>query len=133
MTIVYPRVNTVPRVLQAKRPGDASSMVVRDLLEMRRAGQREAITSIIRMVKDLKESGRESRYAIPLKGSPLWELKTRSRGGEKGGARVYFFWTLDGAPILCGAEVKDADAPSQHLLKEALGVIVRQKKGERVI
>lgn len=127
---VYSRVNTVLRVLQAKRPGDTVSMVVRDLLSMRRAGQREAVTAIIRMVRDLKENGRESRYALALKGLPLWELKTRSRGGEKGGARVYFFWTSDGIPILCGAEVKEADTPSALLLKEALETFTRFKKGE---
>ncbi|MPY67812.1 hypothetical protein F8S09_14160 [Deinococcus sp. SDU3-2] len=105
-------------------------MVVRDLLEMRRKGQREAVTAIIRMVRDLKEHGRESRYALPLKGTPVWELKTRSRGGEKGGARVYFFWTQDGVPTLCGAEVKEGDTPSAGLLKEALRAALGNRKGE---
>lgn len=127
---VYSRVNTVPRVLQAKRPGDTSSMVVRDLLSMRRAGKREAVTAIIRMVRDLKEHGRGSRYALALKDLPIWELKTRSRGGEKGGARVYFFWTLDGVPILCGAEVKEGDSPDATLLKEALAAFLQFKRGE---
>ena len=103
------------------------------MLAMRQAGQREAVTAIIRMVKDLKQSGRESRYALPLKGLPLWELKTRSRGGEKGGARVYFFWTSDSVPILCGAETKDGDTPSALLLKEALGVLTRQRAGGEVL
>ena len=102
----------MPRVLQVKGTSGKPSLVVRDLLAMRAAGQRAAITAIIGMVRDLKTSGRDSRYAVPLKGLPLWELKTRSRGGEKGGARVYFFWRVDGVPVLCGAEVKDDDAKS---------------------
>lgn len=110
----------MPRVLQVNVPSGKQSLVVRDLLAMRAAGQRAAVTAIIRMVRDLKASGRDSRYALPLKGLPLWELKTRSRGGEKGGARVYFFWRVDGVPVLCGAEVKDDDEASRHLLMEAL-------------
>ena len=110
----------MPRVLQVKTPDGAHSLVVRDLLTMRAAGQRQAVTAIIRMVRDLKSSGRDSRYALPLKGLPLWELKTRSRGGKKGGARVYFFWRVDGVPVLCGAEVKDDDEASRPLLMEGL-------------
>lgn len=106
--------------MQVKVSSGKHSLVVRDLLAMRAAGQRAAVTAIIRMVRDLKVSGRESRYALPLKGLPLWELKTRSRGGEKGGARVYFFWRVDGIPVLCGAEVKDDDEASRHLLMEGL-------------
>lgn len=80
----------MPRVLQVNVPSGKQSLVVRDLLAMRAVGQRAAVTAIIRMVRDLKASGRDSRYALPLKGLPLWELKTRSRGGEKGGARVWW-------------------------------------------
>lgn len=110
----------MPRVLQVHADPQGVSLVVRDLLTMRAAGQRGAITAIIRMVRDLKQRGRDSRYALPLKGTPIWELKTRSRGGAKGGARVYRFWRVDGVAVLCGAEIKEADAASQSLLLEAL-------------
>lgn len=123
----------MPRVLQARGSVGEPTLVVRDLLAMRSAGQQEAITAIIQMVRDLKQSGRESRYALPLKGLPIWELKTRSRGGEKGGARVYFFWTRDGIPVLCGAETKEGDAPSALLLKEALSVMTRERAGGEVL
>lgn len=123
----------MPRVLQARTSTEGASLVVRDLLALRKAGQREAVTAIIRMVRDLKEHGKESRYALPLKGLPIWELKTRSRGGEKGGARVYFFWTRDGVPILCGAETKSGDTPSALLLKEALSMLTRERSGGEVV
>lgn len=123
----------MPQVLQARPTGGQVSLVVRDLLAMRRAGQREAVTAIIRMVKDLKEHGKDSRYALPLKGLPVWELKTRSRGGEKGGARVYFFWTRDSVPILCGAETKSSDTPNALLLKEALSMLTRERSGGEVL
>lgn len=106
--------------MQVNEPNGTQTLVVRDLLAMRATGQRAAVTAIIRMVRDLKAAGRDSRNAIPLKGVALWELKTRSRGGEKGGARVYFFWRVDGIAVLCGAEEGDDDEASRHLLMEAL-------------
>ncbi len=53
------------------------------------AGQQDALDAIITMLEDLTLYSLGSRYAQPLKGTPIWELKTRSRGGQKGGARVY--------------------------------------------
>lgn len=109
----------MPEVLQARNAAGVA-LVVRDLLKMQGAGQQEAVTAIIRMVQDLGAHGQRSRYARALKGTPIWELKTRSRGGAKGGTRVYFFWRADGVPVLCGAEIKTGDAADRHLLLEAL-------------
>jgi hypothetical protein len=115
------------QVLQAHRPGHARSMVVEDLLTMRRAGQHDAVRAIIGMVGDLKANERDCRYLKALAGTPIWELKTRARGGQKGGARVYLYW-LNNQPVLCGAEVKTDSTASAGLLAEALAAYFKAKK-----
>jgi hypothetical protein len=66
------------------------SLIIEDLLEIASAGQRDALNFFI-MLEDLTVHGLKCRYAKTLQGTPIWELKTRSRGGQKGGARVYWF------------------------------------------
>ena len=78
---------------------------------------------MIAMLVDFHARDLESRFVKKLKGLPIWELKTRSRGGSKGGARVYFFLTLNPkatATVLVNAEAKDVDAPSDTELEEVL-------------
>ena len=85
---------------------------------------------MIEMLADLHEHGRDSRYAQKLEGLPLWELKTRSRGGPKGGARVYFAFTSYGDALIINAEVKDSDTPSATKIREALAIVVAYRQGQ---
>jgi hypothetical protein len=91
----------------------------------------EAILAVIKMISDFHEFGLESRYAKKLQGLPVWELKTQSRGGVKGGTRVYFF--VSGADtIFVNCEVKDEDTPSISKLKEVAQIAVAHAKGIKV-
>lgn len=78
------------------------------------------MSAMIEMLTDLHEQGRASRYLRHLKGSAVHELKTHSRGGQKGGSRVYLFFTSDDAAGIVNCEVKDDDAPSTQKLKVVL-------------
>jgi hypothetical protein len=84
------------------------------------------------MLSDLHENGRKSRFIKALKGYPLLELKTASRGGQKGGARVYFFVNEDGEAVLLNCEVKTGDSPSAAKLTEALEIILAYRKGLQI-
>ncbi|CAM3810207.1 hypothetical protein DEFR109230_12960 [Deinococcus frigens] len=83
------------------------------------------------MCRDLRNEGRVSRYAKPLKYLPgAWELKPTTRGGLRGGARVYFFWLTDGRPVLAAAEYKAPGAsPNDNLLDELLEIAEAVRKG----
>lgn len=83
------------------------------------------------MCRDLSNEGRISRYAKPLKYLPgAWELKPTTRGGLRGGARVYFFWLADGRPLLTAAEYKAPGAsPNDNLLDELLEIAEAVRKG----
>jgi hypothetical protein len=81
------------------------------------------------MLEDLSEHGLVSRYAKVLKGTPIWELKTRSWGGIKGGAGVYWFplQVSQGTEeelvgVIVNAEVKADSLPNPHKLAEALEI-----------
>ena len=80
----------------------------RKLLGMRAIGK---------MLKDLLINGTESRYLNGITGYPILELKTRSRGGEAGGARVYLYRADDQEFHLCAAEVKAGVSTNPELLK----------------
>lgn len=99
---------------------------------MNRAGHGEAVIECIRMCRDLWQHGRNSRYLKPLKYLPgAWELKPTTRGGLRGGARVYLFWLSDGRPVLTGAEYKAPDAQAdEDLLDELVDIAEAVKKGE---
>ncbi len=88
----------------------------------------EAIVAAIKMIGDFYEFGLESRYVKKLQGLPVWELKTQSRGGIKGGTRVYFFVSGNDA-VFVNCEVKDEDAPSTSKLKEVAQIAVAHTKG----
>jgi hypothetical protein len=107
----------------AYRFGKSNSTIIEDLLDLASEGKQEAVNACVTMLEDLHKRGLESRFVKKLAGINLWELKTRSRGGQKGGARVYFFVTSNEEALVINAEVKDGDAPSKHKLKEALAII----------
>jgi hypothetical protein len=91
----------------------------------------EAILGVIKMMGDFYEFGLESRYVKKLQGLPVWELKTQSRGGVKGGTRVYFFVSGDDA-VFVNCEVKDDDTPSVNKLKEVAQLALAHAKGIKV-
>ena len=124
--------NLIMRLIEARHPArlDAKHpLIVENLLEISQANHQEALNSIIQMLEDLLQNELNSRYAKTLQGTPIWELKTRSRGGIKGGARVYWFplQILEGdtkeiIAVLVNAEVKPESKPNKQKLLEALEV-----------
>jgi hypothetical protein len=86
------------------------------------AGRQEAVDAIVEMLTDFHDFGTSSRFAQKLRNTPLWELKTRSRGGLKGGARVYFF-VVDEKLVVVNAEYKTAHDPNPQKLFEAIIVL----------
>jgi hypothetical protein len=63
--------------------------------------------------------------------SPLYELKTHSRGGQKGGARAYFFRNNNDF-LICRAECKDSNQPDPELLESAAYILLAFKTGKPV-
>ena len=100
-------------------PNDISGYppFIEDLLNIRDAGQTHALRAIGGMVRDLRQQGTVCRYLKALTGYPILELKTRARGGETGGARVYLYRADDTEFHLCAAETKQGDTPSRILLE----------------
>lgn len=123
------------RLLLAYNPRRHSPrpLILEDLLLLVEHDQQEAVNAMVDMLEDLHVSGLASRYAVKLKGIALWELKTRSRGGMKGGARVYFYPTADGNALVLNAEVKEGDKASAAKLKEALVIVQAFKNGVPVL
>ena len=70
-----------PENLTARNP-----IIIEELLAFEAAGKQDGVAMHIKMLKDLFEFGRASRYVVKMKSLPIWELKSASRGGEKGGA-----------------------------------------------
>ncbi len=128
------------RLLEPRHPNrlDASHpRIIEDLLEIAHIGHHDALDAIILMLEDLTQQGLESRYAKTLKGTPIWELKTRSRGGLKGGSRVYWFplevslehnETNETFGVIVNAEVKAGNTPNPLKLTEALEVYLAFKR-----
>jgi hypothetical protein len=105
-----------PDHLDAKNP-----RIIEDLQTLISEGKQEAVNTLVLMLKDLHEQGEKSRFVRSLKGLPVFELKSASRGGEKGGARVYFFYA-DGGAVVCNCEVKDEAEADLKLLEEVLEI-----------
>jgi hypothetical protein len=118
-----------PNQLDAEHP-----IIIENLLEFSENQQQSAIDSIIEMLSDLHQFGQGSRYLKKMKGNLVWELKTRSRGGQKGGARVYlFFYTPEAetSAVVVNAEIKDDDEPSEAKLIEVLEVALAFKNNPK--
>lgn len=101
------------------------------LLDMNRAGHRDAVWQCIKLCQDVREHGHQSRFVVSLKGYPgISELKPSTRTGERGGARVYLFWLADGRPVLVNAELKaDGAGPNEALIEEAYDALLAVKAG----
>jgi hypothetical protein len=124
----------VPALVYSRHPARLRAQhtrIVETLLIMNQAGHAVAVSECIRMCRDLRASGHDSRYAKPLRHLPgAWELKPTTRGGLRGGARVYFFWLGDGRPLLTGAEYKVPGAgASDALLDELVDMVYAVKQG----
>lgn len=85
------------------------------------------------MVAALKEQGSRCDFLKKLKGSPLLELKPHSRGGQKGGVRVYLFQgaTRDQQELflLCRAEWKQGISTSEALLEDTAYILMAYRNG----
>lgn len=92
-----------------------------DLDSFIRKGQHAAVEQIGWMLQDLRKSGPSCRFLRMLKGTSLWELKPSTRGGQKGGARVYLAFSKDKGILVLNAEVKRPDdySPSLNKLRQA--------------
>ncbi len=117
-----------PHRLSAPHP-----RIIEDLLEMVQNNQQESVNSIIGMLQDFYTNGRDSRYLEKLKQLPFHELKTRSRGGQKGGARVYLFLTNDDEAVIVNAEIKTGNKPDEMKLEEVAIVLRAYRLGIQVI
>jgi len=117
-----------PDRLDAKHP-----ILIGEMLDLRRSGKRDAVATIIRMVRDLKRHGRESRFLVSMTGYPIYELKPRSRGGEQGGTRVYLFLTEHDEAGLVTCEVKDGDRPNPHKLRVTVQAALAHRRGIPVL
>jgi hypothetical protein len=73
-----------------KRLKDKHPPLMTDLIHLEITGHHDCVSQIIAMIADLKEQGTNSRFLKAFSGGIL-ELKSRARGGDKGGARVYLF------------------------------------------
>lgn len=123
------------RLLLARDPGSLDRehpLLIEEFVQLNKEGKNEAVTMMIKMLSDLYEHGRESRYLVPLRLSALHELKPTSRGGTKGGSRVYLFITEHDEAGIVNCEVKDGDSPDPQKLKQALRVIVAHRQGVEV-
>ncbi len=108
-----------------------NARIIEQWLELAEAGQQPAINAMVDMVADLRQNGHKSRFIKSLKGLPLLELKTTSRGGEKGGARVYFFFA-EGKAVICNCEVKKNTEASETELNEALTMLKAYSNGQTI-
>lgn len=117
-----------PDRLDARHP-----RLIEDLREMIETGGPDALAMAIDMLRDLHRSGHLSRFARKLHGPPLWELKPLTRGGKKGGVRVYFtFIDPPTRAMLFNAGVKSGDAPDTAKLREALEILTAFRDGVKV-
>lgn len=120
------------RLLLARRPERLSArhpLIIEEFLELVQNGQTEALGMMITMLSDLHRRGRKSRYLRNLAGTPIWELKSRSRGGAKGGSRVYLFLNEHDEAGIVNCEDKASDQANTQKLKVVLQVIKAYKAG----
>jgi hypothetical protein len=121
---------------QARHPNRLNAphpRIIEDLLEMVQSNQQESVNSIILMLPDFYTNGRDSRYLEKFKSYPFHELKTRSRGGQKGGARVYLFLTSNDEAVIVNAEIKTGKQPDPQKLEEVAIVLRAYRQGIQVI
>lgn len=85
--------------------------LIRDLQRLNSAGYGLSVGKAIKMIDDLRQNGRNSRF-VKFQRGDIYELKTRT---PEGGMRVYFFFAGEDV-ALCRAELKREDKASKQLL-----------------
>jgi hypothetical protein len=113
-----------PDRLDAARP-----ILLQEFLLLALEGHSEALSTMIAMLDDPYRHGRESRHLRKLKNLPLFELRSASRGGEKGGCRIYIFFLANGDAGIVNCEVKQDSAPNRKKLEIALAVLLGYRRG----
>jgi hypothetical protein len=108
-------------------------LVIEDMLELAEAGQQEAVDACVIMLTDFFRQGKDSRYCKVMKGL-FWELKSRSRGGFKGGSRVYFFWLGENyqEAAIVRAEYKTEVEPDVAILNDVAEIIEAYRQRKKV-
>lgn len=110
--------------------------LVQDLIDLKLHGYHESVREVIKMVAALKKQGNRSGFLKKLQGSPLLELKPSSRGGQKGGVRVYLFqgMTEDDEELflLCRTEWKQGNEASEVLLADTAYILLAYKNGNPI-
>jgi hypothetical protein len=71
-------------------------------------------------------------FCKKVKGFPLLELRSHSRGGNKGGTRVYFFQAPNDTFMLCHAEWKQGDKANDALLEDTAYILLAFKQNRPV-
>lgn len=116
------------RFVLYQRSNTQRAAILDDLLELASTGKQAAVNMAITMLTDLYAQGHQSSYAQKMKSLPIWELKSRTRGGAKGGIRIYFYFRSNGDIVIVNAEAKPGTNPNVMLLKEATHVAVMDKE-----
>jgi hypothetical protein len=122
----HSKIPNVPRILYPFDPDRLEAKhppLVEDLIEMRREHQHDSLLEIGKMVAALKELGLGCGFSKKLHGSPIYELKTHSRGGQKGGARAYFFRAPKDVFMICHAECKPDKDANEDLLADTAYIL----------
>jgi|GEM_PF-1747567 len=113
-----------PNRLDARHP-----IIVEERLSLELLGRQIAVSTMLQMLRGLHRDGRGTRWLNKLSGTPLWELKPMSRGGEKGGSRVYLFLIAENEAGVVNCEVKSGSAADREKLRVGLEVVVGYKNG----
>lgn len=116
-----------PDDLEARNPP-----FVQDLIDLKRKGYDQAITEMSKMVAALKELGLECGFLKKMQGLPIFELKSHSRGGQKGGTRAYLFRAPEDTFMICRAEWKQGNQPDEERLEDTAYILEAFREGREV-
>lgn len=105
--------------------------LIEDVIDLKYAGHHDCVAQMIRMIADLGINGIDSRYYKAF-GGPIAELKSRSRGGDKGGARVYLFRGSNDTFFLCRAECKSENEADAVLLADTAEIATAYRRNQPI-
>ena len=104
---------------------------VQDLIDLKLNGYTQTVAELCKMIADLKHNGVECRFLKQLRNYAMLELKSRSRGGQKGGARAYLF-RIKQTFLICRAEWKPDNEPSLECLEDTAYILKAFKERRKV-
>ena len=113
-----------PSRLNARHP-----ILIEEMLELTENGSWTAVGTLIEMLDDLHRHGQQSRFFRNFKGLTISELKSASRGGSKGGSRVYFWVNPQDEAMVVNCEVKQESSASMNKLRVVLEVRSAYEQG----